>query len=197
MTKNNAFLTLILSFITMNAFANPVEVPIVDAPQPDQVIQSVTFTGAPNRIAMASIIDPQDGTDLVLWITHQKPNDIRYYSVVDNSKLGLAHGGMAGTESTLSVSKTGALEINQQNESVGRDRWTRTLTVSYRRGQYVVSGYTYTFRDTLNPNAGGSCDYNLLTGKGQRNGRPVRIKSVVLPLQKVRDSEKFYSCEGW
>lgn len=197
MTKTNAFLTLVLSFLTMNAFANPVEVPIVDAPQPDQVIQSVTFTGAPNRIAMASIIDPQDGTDLVLWITHQRPNDVRYYSVVDNNKLGLAHGGMAGTESTLSVSKTGALEINQQNESVGRDRWARTLTVSYRRGQYVVTGYTYTFRDTLNPKNGGSCDYNLLTGKGQRDGRPVRVKSAALPLQKVTDSEKFYSCEGW
>lgn len=197
MTKTNFLMTLILAVCTTGAFAKQTEVPIVDAPQPDQVIQSVTFTGAPNRVVMASIIDPQDGTDLILWITHQKPNDVRYYSVVDTNKLGLVHGGMAGTESTLSVSKDGDLLINQKNESVGRDRWERTLTISYRNGRYVVSGFTYNFRDTLDPKTGGSCDYNLLTGKGVKNGRPVHVKKVLLPLEKVTEAEKFFSCQGW
>ena len=197
MTKGHLVLSLMLAAFAFKAQAGLKEVPIVDAPQPEQVIQSVTFTGAPGRVATASIIDPQNGTDLVLWITHQKPDDVRHYSGVDNNHLGLVHGGMAGTESTLSVSKNGSLEINQMNDSVGRDRWQRTLTVSYVGGRYVISGFTYSFRDTLNPKVGGSCDYNLLSGQGTYNGRKVRVKSRAVNLEGFADTEKFYSCRGW
>lgn len=191
-------LVLIASFISAIASAQVNETPVGDVPTPDQVIQSVTFKGAPNRTVMASIIDPQDGTDLDLWITHQRPNDIRYFSVASNNKLGLVHGGLSGTESTLEVSKGNSLQIHQQNLTVGRGRWQRILTVNYRDGGYVISGFTYNFYDTLLQEPEQNCDYNLLTGRGTNNGRAVKIKTGPIAFERASDSmRKLSSCVGW
>ena len=80
---------------------------------------------------------------------------------------------------------------------MGRNRFARTLTVSFRKGAYVVTGFTYSYRDTLDPEAGGSCDYNLITGRGERNGKKVKVKAKTLPLASLEDGEKLYSCKGW
>lgn len=162
----------------------------------EQIIQSVEFSGEPGVKAQAAIVRMDEDSAPRLIIVHQKPNDARYHVVLDNSALGLSVG-MAGMESNLDVAGNGSLRIEQQNDSVGRNRWKRTLTVSFRKGGYVVSGFTYVFRDTLDPNGAGSCDYNLLTGRGTRNDEPVKVTAQALDLQSLEDTEKLYSCDGW
>jgi hypothetical protein len=54
------------------------------------------------------------------------------------------------------------------NESIGRDRWRQTLTVAWRDDTFVLAGFTYSWYDTLDPEKSGTCDVNLLTGKGER-----------------------------
>jgi hypothetical protein len=186
----------ILGFALLSITAHADE-PMVDVPSDDQVIQSVEFKGKAGVKAQASIIRMDEKSEPSLMITHQKPNDVRYYMVLDNEKLGLTVGGMAGTESSIAVAPNGSLQIKQQNDSVGRNRWERTLTVSFRNGAYVVSGFTYSDRDTLDPNEGGNCDYNLITGRGSRDGKKVKVKAKTLPLSSLEDTEKLYSCKGW
>ncbi len=187
----------ILAIALLSATAQASDQPMVDLPSDDQVIQSIEFKGKEGVKAQAAIIRMDEESDPSLMITHQKPNDVRYYHVLDNEKLGLSVGGMADTESSLAVAPNGSLQIKQQNASVGRNRWKRTLTISFRKGAYVVSGFTYAERDTLEPNSGGSCDYNLLTGKGTRDLKKVKVKAKSLPLASLEDSEKLYSCKGW
>lgn len=75
-------------------------------------------------------------------------------------------GGMAGQEPTLGLNPAGSVTLTSMNDSVGRDRWTLTLTIAHREGDWRVAGVTYEFRDTLDLNAYGGCDVNLLTGEG-------------------------------
>ena len=47
-----------------------------------------------------------------------------------------------------------------------------------------MAGYTYSYYDTLDPDAAGECDVNLLTGKGVHNEKAFKTK---LPAMKVED----------
>ena len=97
-------------------------------------------------------------------------------------------GGMAGQEPHLEVTEGGSLRVVSMNDSVGRDRWMLTLTVAHRDGALRVAGLTYDWRDTLDLAAGGTCDLNLLTGRGTvagaSSGRaptPVRVAGPPAP----------------
>ncbi|TDX62227.1 hypothetical protein EDE12_111134 [Methylosinus sp. sav-2] len=92
------------------------------------------------------------------------------------------NGGMAGQRPSLAVSDKGSLLIKSENDSIGRDRWSETLTVIRRNGALIVAGFTYAARDTIDPNAGGTCDLNFLAGKGTRNGKKVEIKAQTISL---------------
>lgn len=76
-------------------------------------------------------------------------------------------GAMWGTMPTLEVSDAGSLLVMSGNEAIGRNRWTRTLTIAYRDNAFVVAGYTYTWFDTLDMENNGTCDVNYLTGRGE------------------------------
>jgi hypothetical protein len=104
-------------------------------------------------------------------------------------------GAMAGTRPSLAVNDKGSLLVNSENDSVGRDRWSQTLTVVRRNGALTVAGLTYSARDTLDPNAGGSCDLNFLAGKGTRNGKKVEIKAQTIPLADWSDEKLPKECK--
>lgn len=75
-------------------------------------------------------------------------------------------GGLAGQEASLALSPGGSVLLGSGNDAVGRDRWALTVTIAFREGELRVAGLTYEWRDTLDPEAGGTCDLNLLTGRG-------------------------------
>ncbi|WP_210530094.1 hypothetical protein [Rubellimicrobium arenae] len=95
-------------------------------------------------------------------------------------------GGMPGQEPGLSLSPSGSVLLTSRNDSVGRDRWTLTLTLAYREGDLRVAGITYGWRDTLGPQTGwGGCDLNLLTGRGTVTG-PGGEQGIVVPFPAPR-----------
>lgn len=91
-------------------------------------------------------------------------------------------GAMWGTTPSLTLGKSGSLEVHSQNEAIGRHRWNQTLTLAYRQGAFVVAGYTYNSYDTLDLNAGLSCDVNLLTGGGIKDKKSFKIPAKMTPL---------------
>ncbi len=101
---------------------------------------------------------------------------------------------MAGAQPSLKVSKGGSLIAMFQNDGMGRDRWRMQYTIAWRGGELVVAGYSYEQRDTLSPDAGGNCDIDLLSGKGTRNGKPVKVLAGSVPLASWTDASVPGAC---
>lgn len=99
----------------------------------------------------------------------------------------IAWTGGIGQQPELSLAPNGSVRLTSMNESIGRDRWRITLTIAYRDGAHRVAGYTYGWYDTLDPEANGTCDLNLLTGRGSLSkdggaGRAIRTMMKPLPV---------------
>ena len=78
-------------------------------------------------------------------------------------------GGMAGNRASVTIAANGSIRLFSHNESVGRDRWTQTLTLAWRDGKLMLAGFTYASWDTLVQGGDAKgCDVNLLTGRGER-----------------------------
>jgi len=93
-------------------------------------------------------------------------------------------GGMYGQEPWLEANEHGSLKIYSENSAVGRDRWEQILTIAYRGGEFLIAGYTFSYYDTLDPDAAGQCDVNLLTGSGVHNDKKFKTG---LPATKAGD----------
>ncbi|MBN8953887.1 MULTISPECIES: hypothetical protein [unclassified Rhizobium] len=96
-------------------------------------------------------------------------------------------GGVVGQEPSISALPNGSIAITSQNDSIGRDRWEQTLTLAYRNNNFVVAGYTYESRDTLEPESSHSCDYNVLTGKVTKDGKTLKADARTVSIQDWQD----------
>ncbi len=135
---------------------------------PEKIISAASGSfandGTMNRAILINDAD-NDAADLVIYA-----GDIGGSFKVVAFAHDIAYAGaMFGTQPELRVTKDGGLSVYSENTGVGRSKWEQTLTLAYRNGQYVVSGFTQSSWDGLDPNAGGSCDINFLTGKGVKN----------------------------
>jgi hypothetical protein len=119
-----------------------------------------------------------DQVDLLLYISDSSTS----MRLAVSRKNIAWRGAMWGTQPSLELSGRSSLVITSANESIGRNRWIRKLTVAYRDKAFVVAGYTYSEYDTLDVGAHSSCDINFLTGNGIKNKRPFKTapKAVIL-----------------
>jgi hypothetical protein len=131
--------------------------------------------------------------DVVIYVS---TSDGRHLPAVYAPEFLTADGGLAGQESTLIVDvQTGAIQLVSRNDSVGRDRFERTVVLTYSDGSFLISQFAYAFRDTLDSANHGRCLYSVMTGKGSRNGKPVRITAARIPLATLADAPQMYSCD--
>jgi len=109
---------------------------------------------------------------------------------------GVAFAGqMFGTMQELQFSKSGALQVHSQNSAVGRYRWELTMTLAYRDKAVIVAGTTASSYDTLDTKSGGSCDLNLLTGKGKARKAAVTVKEGGMPVADWTDDKVPPACQ--
>ena len=104
-------------------------------------------------------------------------------------------GGMYGQEPWMEATEHGSLKIYSENSAIGRNRWEQILTIAYRNGVFRVAGYTYSYYDTLDPDANGQCDVNLLTGKGVLNGKSFKTSLEALPVKDWTMDTRPPECE--
>lgn len=90
---------------------------------------------------------------------------------------------VAGQGPFLRVLPNGSMQIVSHNDAIGRDRWERKLTIAYRNFDFVVAGYTYTSYDTLDLDNTSDCDFNVLTGKGKSNDKPIVAQGEIVLLK--------------
>ncbi len=137
------------------------------------VATDLTGDGLTDR-AELSVTEEGGEADLNIWVrTADGQLDLR---TTAKSVIWVGPGGQ-GPE--ITVSPNGSLLIHSVNDSIGRERWQQTLTVAWRNDTFVLAGFTYYWHDTLDPENSGTCDVNLLTGKGERTRgtflRPIEI----------------------
>lgn len=94
-------------------------------------------------------------------------------------------GAAAGTIPELEMTDRGSLILHSMNEAVGRNRWHQLLTIAYRDEAFRVAGFTYGWYDTLNPEANGLCDLNLLTGIGELSIGPEGTPATAIEVYSV------------
>lgn len=138
---------------------------------------------------LAVIATPGDdsGDDNGLYVYLAKPVENRLTLALSLPNSIWGNLTMYGQEPEVAALANGSFTLTTKNDSVGRDRWRQSLTVAYRNFDFIVAGYTYSAYDTLNPDGGGECDLNVLTGKGKSSGRPVAGQAQFVLLKDWQD----------
>ncbi|MBY6242689.1 hypothetical protein [Methylosinus sp. Sm6] len=174
-------MTLRLAALALFSSLSPA---LAETPGLERVLSATTlYLSESGGYDLAVLVDNRDaGADLYLYfgVDPAAPAGTTKPSFVKKNAAWV--GGGAGTLPSLAVSDKGSLLIKSENDAIGRDRWSETVTVVRRNGALVVAGLTFTARDTLNPDGGGACDLNFLTGRGTRNGKKVEIRPQTILL---------------
>jgi len=163
----------------------------------ERVLSAVTLNfgdnGAPDRAVLVSDLD--SSADLYIYrdVSDAKPDKPIRPALV--KKAAAWDGGMWGSRPSLDTNAKGSLFIKSQNDAVGRNRWSQTMTVVFRNHEYLIAGLTYVAYDTLDTNANGQCDINYLSGKGTRNGKAIEAKFSTIRLIDWTDDKLPKECK--
>ncbi len=107
-----------------------------------------------------------------------------------NSRLD----GFYGQDPAITALANGSIAVMSQNSTIGRNRWERTLTLAYREGRFIVAGYTYAYRDTLDVADSGFCDYNVATGKLKRDETAQSVAPTTVSIEDWTDEIGSKAC---
>ncbi|MDP9811767.1 hypothetical protein J2W42_004632 [Rhizobium tibeticum] len=159
---------------------------------PARIVDAANWDGD-GRADLAMLVAPVDSASddqigIYIYLRDADHELLRLSLSAPNKIWGSTSAdGVFGQEPSLKAVGKSSIAIHSQNSAIGRDRWDQTLTIAYRNKQFVVAGYTYNHYDTLDPNAGSSCDYNALAGKLQKNGKDVKTEPRVIPIAQWND----------
>jgi hypothetical protein len=154
--------------------------------------------GKPDLALLAEAPDDAADDQLGVYIYLRDDHDLLRLATSAPGKIWgtTVAEGIYGQEPSIKAAGKSSIAIHSQNSAIGRDRWEQTLTLAYRNNQFVVAGYTYSHYDTLNPDGGGSCDYNALTGKLQRDGKDAKAEARTITIADWKDETGQSICGG-
>lgn len=128
--------------------------------------------------------------------TNEIQQELRFYlSGAGGMQLAESHpGNWVGDDGTVistdfNLTPKGSVNISSGNMAWGSDRWSETLTIAYRNGQFIVAGFTYSGHDTHDSEKGVYCQVNLLTGKGALNQKSFNTTAKPIPFKDWIGSE--------
>jgi hypothetical protein len=98
----------------------------------------------------------------------------------ENNKLIYA---LSNPGASLEELENGSFKVIIDHSGGGRSASLREYTISYRDNKFLLSGITVSEYDRIDPNLGGSCDINLLTGMGERNSHTIKLKAQKIDLK--------------
>ncbi|PWE52849.1 hypothetical protein DEM27_29060 [Metarhizobium album] len=168
---------------------------------PERIIDAVTGDwNKDDQSDLALLVAPAEGEDMIGIYIYVRDKDHPLLKLVaeapgkiwGNSSLD----GMFGQDPSLTALANGSIAVHSQNSGIGRNRWEQRMTLAYRNGDFVVAGYTYNDYDTLDPNAGTTCDYNVLTGKAKVNDKELRVEPKFITIQDWDDTKDRGPCSS-
>lgn len=167
-------------------------------PSSGEVIQSISFNGPSGIDASAQVVIGDEVDSSKLYILHGKGSKKTVALINDKLYLPDTQYPEHSESKILSKNAAGSLQINLGNEhlGVGRDIYSTTLTIAYRENAYRLVGFTHRYYDKLGVNAPEHCDYNLITGRGIKNGRRINL-SARMPELKILKEEHVSGCKSF
>lgn len=175
-----------------------------DTVPPERIIDAAigdwNKDGKPDLVLLAAS-SPDDQADnpigVYIYLRDDEHSLLKLAASAPNKIWGSVEpDGVVGQEPSISALPNGSIAIVSQNDSIGRDRWEQTLTLAYRNSSFVVAGYTYNSRDTLEPDNSHSCDYNVLTGKVTKDGKTLKADAKTVGIQDWQDDIGQKACEN-
>lgn len=164
------------------------------APDYSRVLSSITLSFEGGDMDRAALVENGDtGADLYIYRALDPSREAPAKPTLVKKDAAWS-GAMWGQLASLETNAKGALLIKSGNDSIGRDRWSQTLTIIYRNKDFIVAGVTRETRDTLDLKNHHSCDLNFLTGKGLRDGKPVAVKTPAPKLSDWSDDKPPDAC---
>lgn len=124
--------------------------------------------GIEDVIKLLPAAPKSDYHELVISLSNKKE-----FNIMTNRRLVYA---FSNPGASLELLDNGSFKIMIDHSGAGRSASLREYTISFRHEKFVLSGLTVSEYDRIDPEAGGSCDLNLLTGDGERNSKPIRTK---------------------
>ena len=73
----------------------------------------------------------------------------------------------------LEFNEGGALLLHSENRAFGRNKWDNTLTIIERDGRFIVSKFSSSSYDSLNPDDYTDCEIDMLGQTMTVNGQPI------------------------
>ncbi len=134
-------------------------------PQKDKILSSLTLDldgDSYPDVAYLTLADNATQEELDLWIKLSSQD--QYYKISALAENMLT--GLSGLSNDLEVNSAGSLKVVSYNDSVGRSRWTETVTLAFRNKSLKLAGYTFTEADTVDSSYS-SCDVNVLSLQGK------------------------------
>ncbi|WP_217573374.1 hypothetical protein [Mesorhizobium sp. GbtcB19] len=142
--------------------------------------------------------EPGEAADLYIYLGEDKADASRQADFV---KKGLTEDQVIDLESkgkgSLSVTSCSGCGANKSTEE--------TLTIVYRRGKFLVGGYSRNWDWNQQTSSGvettlGDCDINYLIGKGTasrdlEDGKPIRGKFRPVPLKDWSSEMRPKACD--
>lgn len=183
LSKLNAKPMLCLSLVLMSIS------PMTYAKNPQTISVATGDWNQDKRLDAAVLMKNKDMVELYIFLATKKGLQPFIYK-----KDIVWTGTMGGTVPYLKAKGRGSLLINSENDSVGRNRWQQTLTISYRDKNFIVGGYTYNSYDTLDLKKTFECDLNLLTGHGIKNKKAFKIAPQRIKLNNWTDERVAKQC---
>lgn len=159
-------------------------------------VATVDFNGD-GGFDRAVLVESEDAgtSDLYLYLSKFDKPTYKYSMELKLVKKDAAFfGGMWGQTPSLEP-MSGAVKITSLNEAVGRGRWVLSLIVKYKDNEFLVTGLTYSVRDTLDLDAGGNCEVDFVTGELKRNGQPFATVKRYIRLSDWKDSSLPEACK--
>ena len=155
------------------------------------------YFGKQAQRGRAVLVNNNDGdADLLIYLEDRNASGVnRPMKLAVNKKAVAFHGAMGGMGASISGNGGHSFAVHSENIGVGRNKWEKKITIGERDGGFAVIGFTYKSFDGLDPKAGGSCDLNLGTGRGKRNGKDVSFSPAPIKLADWSDERTPKECK--
>lgn len=138
------------------------------------------------------LLPPKEGSDFhELAIIQGMPDEVTQPKILSVKNLVYAHSNPGAS---LELLPNHSFNISIDHTGIGRMATVQTFTISYRSGKFILSGYSFTEWDRIDPKTGGSCELNLLSGQGRRNGKKIRFSPVRKELQQIDGNYRPAAC---
>jgi len=108
--------------------------------------------------------------DFAALYIYRGPFDLRPLAYAPHAAIT---GERWGAVPWLEFNEGGALLLHSENRAFGRNKWDSTLTIIERDGRFIVSAFSRSSYDSLNPDDYTDCEIDMLGQTMTVNGKSV------------------------